>query len=286
MSESEFMKILMNDYTRHVASVHGIKSYTLQTPDVEVTLHVSSEHKPSHVTVRLVKACAASLGRMFGPPKYSKMVLLLIQNGDDKIATSPLTKRKVNTGFSLGNTVVVYRCQEMHKVLVHEMLHFWGTHDNATDASAQALVHRLGAPRDCVLYESYVETLATIMMCGFCARSGSPRERLQKEVVQAYRSAKTVVSMEQHDTNVWAYYVARACLFACMPELSGWLGSPKAGGVRRLKGSVAWNTYARIVEQGMARLGGPTLAALPPPKKHTLVLRSCDCNLGPSFSKT
>lgn len=283
LSKAEFMKDLQNNYAMHVNPVHEIRAYRLNASGIKVTVHVSAQYKPSSVTVKLLKASIASLTRMFGPAKYKEFTLILVQSNEDKVSDGPLTKRKINTGFSMGNTIVVYRCQEMHKVLVHELLHFWGTHDNIVDGYASELVHRLGAPQNCLLYESYVETVATIMMCGFCTKSGTPRERLQKEIIQSYKSAKQVVSVEQHDTNVWAYYVARACLFACVVDLSGWL-STASGFTRKLKGTQAWKSYSHIIEKGMKKLGGPSLTKLAASKNKSMVLRSCDCNLGPSFS--
>lgn len=281
ISKAEFTKILLNDYSQHVNPKHDLKTYGLLASGIKITIHVSARSRPSSITIKLLKACLSSLTTLYGPAKYKNLILFLVENDEDKFAVSPLTKRKVNTGFSQANTIAVYRCQEMHKVLVHELMHFWGTHDNFADQYAVRLVQRLGAPKDCLLFEGYVESIATIMMCGFCAKSGTPQERLQRETSQVFRSAKQVVMMEQIDTNVWAYYIARACLFACQKEFFSWLHTNS--GTRKLKGPLAWKSFADIIEKGMKKLGGPTLNKLQS-NKTSIILRSCDCNLGPSFN--
>lgn len=278
ISKTDFSKALLNDYSRHINPTHELKTYGLLASGITVTIHVSAKSKPSNITIKLLKACFSSMTILYGPAKYKQLILFLVENDQDKIAHGQLTKSKVNTGFSLTNTIAVYRCQEMHKVLVHELMHFWGTHDNTVDQYAAKLVHRLGAPKDCLLFEAYVESVATIFMCGFCAKSGTPQERLQRETNQVFKSAKQVVMMDQVDTNVWAYYIARACLFACQTEFFSWLKN-----TRKLKGPIAWKTFADIIEKGMKKLGGPTLNKLPVSHKSSIVLRSCDCNLGPSF---
>jgi hypothetical protein len=284
LTRSELSALINNRYELQVHVGHEVKTYELAVPGLRVLLHVSAEHRPSRTTVKLLKACAASLTALYGKPRRSLLHLLLVENAEAKSSHPPLTRAKINSGFSLRNSIVIYRCQEMHKVLTHEMVHFWDVHDVVVDRAAQVLAHlTMGAPVNCFLYESYVECVATVMMCGFCSSKRTPRERLHIEIAHALKVAKHVVGMDTVGTNAWAYYVGRAALLSDVATLSEWL-SRGDGTIKQLRGPVAWRRFARLMQQGIERLGGPTLTKVRAPAAGSGVLRSCDCNLGPAFS--
>jgi hypothetical protein len=89
-----------------------------------------------------------------------------------------LTRSHINSGFTSGRdpVVAVYRAEECHKVLIHELMHF-GTYMD----TIQIWNYRRTYPEGAVV-ETYVETIATVC-CAYCSgdvdsvKSGFPTKR-------------------------------------------------------------------------------------------------------------
>ena len=259
-------------------------SYWIELPELGRVL-VHATRRPSAATVRTLKATVQALYKLYGPSKNVPLEVYLVANPAPKTHARVLTERNVNSGFTAFSRparVVVFRCEEMHKVLVHELLHFWGTHSTDVPASAAEYAHReLGAPRNALVFEAYVEAVATLLMSCYCS-DAPPETRVMAESRHSAKVAKYIISTtnETGRTNAWMYYVGKACLLADAPALLAWLmpvGRPR---VRTLAGAAAYMSFIKLMERGMTKLGGSTLNAVSVSKRD---MRMCECNLGPAF---
>ena len=104
----------------------------------------------------------------------------------------------VNSGFSVGDYVFIYRQEEFYKVLLHELIHYYGFHDNIEDdmmgATDMIKTFNIQNTKPLRLYESYVETITSIWMIFFKAKKMSKGNNIEpKDLIELYR--KTIKHM-------------------------------------------------------------------------------------------
>ena len=171
---------------------------------------------PSCVTYRTIRATVAVLEAAYGPypGAQARVDVFLVDDARPKSLPAPhtpVTVHHINSGFSTNEgsarRVVVLRCSEMHRTLVHEFIHVWGAHgrDNAA-AQAQA-ASWLGAPRGCLLTESFVEAVTWLIHGGFCPGGLDPDQAL-------WTARAFLDGGDTGTTNGWAYFVGKAMLIA------------------------------------------------------------------------
>jgi hypothetical protein len=241
-----------------------------------VVVHTNGR-RPSSQTVRTIKAAAAVLREVYGPCPHARVFVHLADDPAPKrlpAPREPVTVRHINSGFSQGPNVVAFRCSEMHRTIVHEMVHVWKTH--SADRPAQQLFARLklGAPKGCLLTESFVEAVTWLVHGGFCNKGLNPEHSLR--VARAYLRA-----IDDGRTNGWAYFVGKALLVA-------------DGGARfhdafftgtkgtRLTDAESHRALTALMAAAHDRLGGAGLPLAPEPGD--VELRLCDCSLGSAFA--
>jgi len=250
-----------------------------------VTVHTTGR-RPSATTVRVLRATAMVLTSLYGPCPHAAVAVFL---GDDPAvkslpasSASPITVHHVNSGFSQAGRVVVFRTSEMHRTIVHELVHVWKTH--SLDRSEQQLfAHaKLGAPIACLLTEAFVEAVTWLVHGGFCPGGLSPAHSLR--VARAYLTAS-----DDGRTNGWAYFVGRALLVADGGARfhSAFFRTDASGALAgvRLVSADAHRALVRVMAAAYAALGGRGLPGAPAPGRH-IALKLCDCTLGESFSQT
>lgn len=197
----------------------------VQRPDRSRTFHVggittsgpgmpcfsihTSGRRPSSVTIRTLRAAAAVLSLAYGPCQSSSRKLDVFLHDDPRPKVFPtgtfVRTQDINSGFSSPGKIVVFRCSEMHRTLVHELVHAWGVH-GSDSKRAQAIASReLGAPSDCLLTESYVEAVTWLVHGGFCPTGLDTKYALS--TAHAYLDV-----MDDGRTNGWAYFVGKALL--------------------------------------------------------------------------
>lgn len=257
-------------------------------PGLAAEVHTDGR-RPSATTVRTLRAAAAVVTDLYGRCPDQRLRVLLVENPEPKrLRPGAARTRDINSGFTLRRGsggpahVVVHRCEEMHRTLVHELLHVWRTHDDAVPARAAAQAAALlGAPRGVLLYEAYVEAVTWFLVNGFCAASSGRRS------VRHIAAAAAAVSdaAPGPGTNAWAYYVGRSLLLADGGAAFGAAFLPRGAAARRLRADDGgFGDLVRLMERGLAMLGGPGLPRVRRMPETSTRLRMCACDMGPAFA--
>ena len=152
----------------------------------------------------------------------------------------------VNSGFSVPGYIMIYRSEEFYKVMLHELIHSYGFHDNVNDvllgASDLAKQYNISHTMPIQLFESYVEVLTSVWMIMFKARKIKDAKKMTrtmelKMIKDLYN--KTVKHMIErvcmilrhygrsslHDTaqlfhentHVFSYYIVKAAIMVNLP---------------------------------------------------------------------
>lgn len=232
--------------------------------------------KPGPSTARTVRATVATLFAVYGPcPHPGGVRVVLRENSAPKRfpGTGPVTEGHINSGFSQGDRIVVFRCSEMHRTLVHEFLHVWKSHGPDSPGEQAVATRALSAPHGCLLSESFVEAATWLIYGGFCPRSLDPGAALT--------TARRYLSVQDDGrTNGWAYFVGKALLVAdggAAFHNVFFSGARRLG--RRCSGATAYRELVRVMSRN--RDSVPDMSPLPS-KGHLPIL--CGCDLGPAFS--
>lgn len=165
-------------------------------------------------------------------------ILIYLTNAKKRFPTdgSILTPKHINSGFTIpsNNLVVVYRKEELNKVLLHELTHLYDVDKGPIEKSVTEDVHRyfnMDPSIRLLLNESLTEFFAAIMNILFA--SVEPFDNLDEKVVykllekervfmdiQAKRviaytqlCVKNDVQKYREATNVIAYYVVKGAMF-------------------------------------------------------------------------
>lgn len=133
--------------------------------------------------------------------------------------------KHVNTGVRYDNIVIVYRREEMGKVLIHELLHRFGFEMvfNKEHDKQIRQIKRFFSVEDIVLNEAYVDALAMVMNTSFYATMMKrPFESLWvKELKHIMKQAACLSAIYQEEfkgrkivekTNGLSYYVIKAMI--------------------------------------------------------------------------
>lgn len=144
---------------------------------------------------------------------------------------SPLTPENVNSGYcTLGKhsrEIVVFRKEEWFKVLLHELLHCFDVGPSTKEqVQFRSYMSRTYQLRDVSLDEGYIEFLARVLNCMFCALYDDDPERVldaEEEYgrVRALLVTKFGTNALLNGTNSFSYYVLAYLLFSNWDEVLG-----------------------------------------------------------------
>lgn len=265
---ADFKNRVSSAFSSNPVPVREVRSFVLDTNGVIVTVNTNGR-RPSAATVRTIKATFATLHECYGPfPHPQKAVdFFLMDDASVKVfpTRGPVTVDHVNSGFSQGPVVVAYRCSEMHRTIVHEMLHVWKTHSLDMRGIQKRATALLGAPAGCLLTEAFVEAVTWLIHGGFCPRGLNSDHALR--VARRY-----LQSPDDGRTNGWAYFVGKALLVADTDAFHREFFEP----VVRLMDAQAHRTLLALMVASKDRLSleddGRSVSA-----------RMCDCSLGDAF---
>jgi len=106
------------------------------------------------------------------PPNspYKNIAVYLFNVDDKKVLPishkTPFTPENVNSGFSFESTVLIFRKEEVEKVLLHEMLHLLKKEGDIREWQSSSIEKLLDGceERNGALYEAYVEFCAVLLM--------------------------------------------------------------------------------------------------------------------------
>ena len=230
--------------------------------------------RPSVATIRTLRATAAVLTHFFGTyPQRKPLEVMLSDDPEPKSLPDhgPIAAKHVNSGFSTRSRIVIARCSEMHRTIIHEMLHVWRVHGCDWPAAQELAKRTLRAPLACLLTESFVEALAWLIHGGFCAKGLDPHSALS--------TAKSYLDMrDTGSSNAWAYIVGKALLIEDGGLL---LFNTFVSPCRRLFSEPDHLLLVHIMQQSARRLGGADLGRVSPLCHKHLIY--CACSLGPAY---
>lgn len=270
-SPSIFARLITSPFTERRVPRHT-RTFLVDT----VHIHTAGR-RPSVATIRTLRATAAVLTSVYGryPQEKSMEVMLSDDPSPKRFPNSGhASVQHINSGFSAKSRIVITRCSEMHRTIIHEMVHVWRAHGRDFPA-AQKLAHQLVlAPKGCLLTEAYVEAVTWLIHGGYCAEGLNPQYALS--IAKAYLNMNDIGS-----TNAWAYIVGKALLV-------------QDGGVKfynafiasglRMTSELDHLRLVQIMHQATHHLGGPRLDRIPLPRPMRLVY--CSCSLGHAYEPT
>ena len=257
-----------------------------------VRVHTSGRRPSEHV-FRVLRATIDVLARVYGPyPRADQLEVLLHDDPTPKrfpARGERLAPHHINSGFSVGARIVVLRRAEMHRTLVHELVHVWATHGMDFPVVQKQAHRELGAPPGCLLTESFVECVTWLVHGGFCKRGLDPDHALA--VARAYSDR---VTGDDGTTNGWAYFVGKALLVAdgaCRFHAAFFRTSGASGPTppsvpvrRRLVTSRDHSCLLGLMREARRGLGGIHV----PNRTSARIARSprmCACSLGEPFER-
>jgi len=125
-----------------------------------------------------------------------------------------LTPFNVNTGVTInGKTILVYRKEEVIKVLIHELIHFFGIdHMHVSQDKEHELQHLFSLQNRVYLTESYTDFLAcTSNTMLYSVLSSTGKLLSFKSFIRSFNSN---LKRERLKTHVIAYYIIKAVMFS------------------------------------------------------------------------
>ncbi len=163
-------------------------------------------------------------------PEPSNLVILLSLNNEKKQfpKKNVITPENVNNGLTTmfrDNTrhIFIYRKQDVFKVLIHEMIHYFRADFN--EMSMSGISDKLALTfieEDPINYnEAFVEAMAIYLFCLFSKKD------INYYVNRGMRVAKAILSQPDYvktkkmyqNTNGYSYYICRAALLLNIPLL-------------------------------------------------------------------
>jgi hypothetical protein len=163
------------------------------------------------------------------PVEYDNLYITLLDIDAPKVvrwADTP-DPTNVNTGFTWGDMIYVYRHEEMCKVLIHELVHYWNFHlPSLPDKEQQArAVFRVS---DLNFNEGYVDSLAVVLYTSLMSlKTGKQFKELWDQqydhvMYQALCVSMNYLAVQQshigdeikEKTNTMSYYVVKAALYS------------------------------------------------------------------------
>jgi hypothetical protein len=237
-----------------------------------VVVHTDGR-RPSGVTFKTIRAVYATLHEVYGECPHESVVVYLRDNPEPKTLPTNRTVhvKDINSGFSWGNLVAVFRNSELHRTLVHEFIHVWKTHSRDLKHHQSVAHKRLGAPPGCLLTESFVEAATWLVYGGFCT-SGL-------DVKHALAQAGGYLDVEDDGkTNGWAYFVGKAYLIADGGRMFHDAFFPKRGAVK-LTDRAAFDSLLTIMQHFHA-----VAKILPSKSRFRFRPILCACDVGAPYA--
>lgn len=181
--------------------------------DSNVRLHLFAEENDNDNLQTIANECNSILQWM--QVKSGFTVNLWLLDWPRWIAKDEWPSRSsVNGGWTVkgSNTIFVYRKEEWQRVLIHETIHALGWD---WSMPTQPLPCWGFTEKDTLyphLFEAWTELYAEWLYCGFYNRSWENQRAWQEEqALQILARAHTLPNWKE-DTNIFAYYVCKACL--------------------------------------------------------------------------
>lgn len=204
VTPAEFRSSTLSRFGADMGVPAKVRSFLVD--GLPVVVHTDGR-RPSGVTFRTIRAVFATLKEVYGECPHDSIVVYLRDNPEPKDLPQnrPVHVKDINSGFSWGNVVAVFRNSELHRTVVHEFIHVWKTHSRDMKHHQSVAHKRLNAPSGVLLTESFVEAVTWLMYGGFCTGGLNVKHALAQAA--GYLNVK-----DDGTTNGWAYFVGKAYL--------------------------------------------------------------------------
>ena len=243
----------LNSYTKKIDLIDFKKSkcyqFTWESVNVELTFFsVSKEKLHSKDAIALISFYITILNFHIHKTRTLKIILVPFKNTKQlPFKTDIISSEHANSGYSNGSYIFIYREEEMFKVLIHEMIHYYDIDFKDTHYDEYFVKKYNIRPTKTQLriFESYTDILA-IMFSSFayiCFSLKNNNKKTEKRFTEYYvrilENVKTNVIHTvsnimnhytcesfcgfQEDTHIFSYYVCKAALMYNYRDFLGWL---------------------------------------------------------------
>ena len=219
--------------------------------NIELSVVYTTTEKKLHLIVRIVCMFVYILNR-YNRQSDVKIILapFKTQKQLPDMKHIPLSAINVNSGFCNGSYVMIYRSEEMFKVLLHELCHLYNidfrdeSHDHAFEKKFNIKASGVNGIR---LFESYNEMITTVLYIGCTVfHNNFKRSRIidypqftRQYVdmlgnvtnyvinttvrIMKHYNCKTFCGFEEQ-SHIYSYYVCKAAILFHFLEFYKWLG--------------------------------------------------------------
>lgn len=175
MYDNQFMGIdIQNEMESH--EIHFKKYLIDDKHTVNIFIPISNDHSlsPNIELIAMIIDAMDNLSKKYNVLEQPDVELTICYTNKKKSIVShnkTLGPNNINSGASLpGHYIICWRQEELYKVLIHELIHFYKLDFYSSDPMYDKLDNMVTVPKvigSDKLNESYTETLAIIIMCIF-----------------------------------------------------------------------------------------------------------------------
>ena len=282
-SAREFQKLLASPFGRTPAKVSTTRTFKVDAGAISPVYVHTSGRRPSTSTVRALRAGIEVMTVVYGAYPHTRALEVFLHDNPARKSfphrSESITVDHVNSGFSDSKgRIVVLRSSEMHRTLVHELIHVWRTHGRDHKTAQLRAITTLGAPPQCLLTESFVEAVTWLIHGGFCSRGLDPMASVK--TARAYLDV-----VDDGSTNAWAYFVGKAFLIADGGQNfhKAFFRGHTPKGVRL----VSAGDHAKllsVMQEACQALGGAKMPRVPAQPHIMRAPLLCACSPGPAYT--
>lgn len=191
-----------------------------------INLYIQSNKQEYHAAYLLefIKTCVVVIEEVFKKKLDTINITIIMSKKHKHFPKDKVFKSEnVNSGLSYDNNIIVYRVEELCKVIIHEMLHIYSIHFRDYDPQIDLdLIHNNNinhlTNRSLHIYEAYVEMCAVLLNTIIYERITTDKRSMKKESEhQSYliHQFQTFEPFYQK-TNVYAYIYLKYDLWSNM----------------------------------------------------------------------
>ena len=237
--------------------VERTRSFRIHTSGLgtHVDIHTCDDKRPSSSILTMAAFATLTLETLYGPCPCEQGVCIFLLPGGPRTRLpvgQSLQIDQVNSAFSTTyrgwGIAVCYRCAEMHRLIVHELMHVWRVHDTSDvrDVECDAELRALGCPfgASVRLSEAVVEALTWLVLLG----TGHSTEEAEMHHAAVLAHSYLACDCDAGHTNAWAYIVGRYLLIADGGDaFCAWVLADASSRARRVRGAAAWRDIIKIM---------------------------------------
>jgi hypothetical protein len=223
-------------YTQIIETMKDISfyNYTFENTSVELYIYSSKQDKTWNRLLVFYTNYLIYLFQYINPHTRNLKLILINYKGLKLMPISgDLTAYHVNSGVTMGNTVIVYRYEEMLKVLTHELIHYFNIDQKYISPELEEKLTRLFNIncKSITINESFVDAFACYINTAMYSILSDTdfKTNLLKEINFIVKQAAKVLNYINYPnlvcekTHVTSYYVIKALIYLHMDKYMAYL---------------------------------------------------------------